>query len=29
MEFIIPVIAEDYSSSKKTFCEEINIEKAW
>ena len=28
-EFVIPVIAEDYSLSKKTLSEEINIEKRW
>ena len=28
-EFVIPVIAEDYSLSKKTISEEINIEKRW
>ena len=28
-EFVIPVIAEDYSLSKKTLYEEINIEKKW
>jgi len=28
-EFVIPVIAEDYSLSKKTLYEEINIEKRW
>jgi stress response protein YsnF len=28
-EFVIPVIAEDYSLSKKTISKEINIEKRW
>jgi stress response protein YsnF len=28
-EFVIPVIAEDYSLSKKILSEEINIEKRW
>ncbi|HET9806618.1 MAG TPA: hypothetical protein VFP49_06900 [Nitrososphaeraceae archaeon] len=28
-EFVIPLIAEDYSLSKKTLSEEINIEKRW
>ena len=28
-EFVIPVIAEDYSLSKKNLSEEINIEKRW
>lgn len=28
-EFVIPVTAEDYSLSKKTISEEINIEKRW
>jgi stress response protein YsnF len=28
-EFVIPVIAEDYSLSKKTLSEEINVEKRW
>ena len=28
-EFVIPVIAEDYSLSKKTLSEEINIKKRW
>lgn len=28
-EFVIPVITEDYSLSKKTLSEEINIEKRW
>ena len=28
-EFVIPVIAEDYSVSKKTLSEDINIEKRW
>ena len=28
-EFVIPVIAEDYSLSKKTISEDINIEKRW
>ena len=28
-EYVIPVISEDYSLSKKTLSEEINIEKRW
>ena len=28
-EFVIPVITEDYSLSKKTLSEDINIEKRW
>lgn len=28
-EYVIPVIAEDYSLSKKTLSEDINIEKRW
>ena len=28
-EFVIPVIAEDYSLSKKTLSEEITVEKRW
>jgi stress response protein YsnF len=28
-EFVIPVIAEDYSLSKKTLSEEIKVEKRW
>src|SRR5918993_1026660 len=28
-EFVIPVVAEDYSLSKKILSEEINIEKRW
>ena len=28
-EFVIPVIAENYSLSKKTLSEEINVEKRW
>ena len=28
-EYVIPVISEDYSLSKKTLSEEINVEKRW